>query len=210
MGSHVCAEKSTLGSIMAVQEIFSTMGCTGKMGGVLSNSDGGSDMEVQVGFVLMGCTGSGTKVGVPSIVSISDDLATNCLTNGVVEVSRILNSDGHPSFIDTVVRCSTTPVKRAEVSCHQPLLEQNHFSPISELVSDSFDENKLLLNWVNPTRSDKDEEDRQLLDYVPLAQWDPNGGLVLMIEEVDPVDISVDDDLEPLAWVSKKVKGFGK
>ena len=37
------------------------------------------------------------------------------------------------------------------------------------------------------------------MEYVPLAQWDPNGGLVLMIEEVDPVDISVEDDLEPSA-----------
>ena len=31
-----------------------------------------------------------------------------------------------------------------------------------------------------------------------------------MTEEVDPVDISVEDDLEPSTWVSKKVKGFGK
>ena len=78
------------------------------------------------------------------------------------------------------------------------------------MVSDSFDEETLVLNWVNPTESDRDEEERQLMEYVPLAQWDPNGGLVLMNEEVDPVDISVEDDLEPSAWVSKKVKGFGK
>ena len=31
-----------------------------------------------------------------------------------------------------------------------------------------------------------------------------------MTEEDDPVDISVEDDLEPSAWVSKKVNGFGK
>ena len=48
------------------------------------------------------------------------------------------------------------------------------------------------------------------MEYVPLAQWDPNRGLVLMAEEDDPVDIAVEDDLEPSAWVSKKVKGFGK
>ena len=48
------------------------------------------------------------------------------------------------------------------------------------------------------------------MEYVPLAQWDPNGGLVLMTEEDDPVDISVEDDLEPSALISKKVKGFGK
>ena len=34
------------GSVMVVQEIFAPMGCTGEMGGVLSNSDGGYDMEV--------------------------------------------------------------------------------------------------------------------------------------------------------------------
>ena len=71
--------------------------------------------------------------------------------------------------------CSTTPMKIAEVSCHQSLLEQNHFSPISELVSDSFEKETLLLNWVNPTRFNKDEEDWQLMEFVPLAQWDPNG-----------------------------------
>ncbi|XP_030965029.1 uncharacterized protein LOC115986306 [Quercus lobata] len=101
-------------------------------------------------------------------------------------------------------------MERAEVSCNQPLLDRNHFSPISELVSDSFEEEMLLLNWVNPTGSYKDEEDWQLMEYVPLAQWDPNGGLVLMTEEDDPVDISVEDDLQPSAWVSKKVKGLGK
>ena len=66
------------------------------------------------------------------------------------------------------------------------------------------------MNWVNPKESDRDEEERQLMEYVPLAQWDPNGGLVLMTVEVEPVDISVENDLEPSAWVSKKVKGFGK
>ena len=106
--------------------------------------------------------------------------------------------------------CSTTPMKIAEVSCHQSLLEQNHFSPISELVSDSFEKETLLLNRVNPTGFNKDEEDRQLMEFVPLAQWDPNGGLVLMTKKDDPIDISVEDDLEPSAWVSKKVKGFGK
>ena len=56
-----------------------------------------------------------------------------------------------------------------------------------------------VLNWVNPKGSNKDEEDRQLMEYVPLAQWDPNGGLVLMTEEDDPADISMEDDLEPSA-----------
>ena len=52
------------------------------------------------------------------------------------------------------------------------------------MVSDSFEEETLLLNWVNPTELDRDEEEQQLMEHVPLAQWDPNGGLVLMTEEV--------------------------
>ena len=161
-------------------------------------------------FAPMGCTGSGAEVGVPSTVLVGDDPVTDCPISGAVEISSISNSVAHPCFTNAVAECSTTPVKRAEVSCHQPLLEQNKFSPISGLVSDSFEEESLLLNWINPTESDRDEEEQQLMEYVPLAQWDPNGGLVLMAEEDDPVDISVEDDLEPSAWVSKKVKGFGK
>ena len=158
----------------------------------------------------MGCTGNDAEVGVPSTVSVTDDPTTDCPISGAKEILYVLNSVGHPSFTDAVAGCLTTPVKRAEESCHQPLLEQNKFSLIFELVSDSFEKKSLLLNWVNPTESDGDEEERQLMEYVPLAQWDPNGGLVLMAEEDDPVDISLEDDLEPSAWVSKKVKGFGK
>ena len=46
------------------------------------------------------------------------------------------------------------------MSRHQPLLEQNKFSPISGLVSDSFEEESMLLNWINPTESDRDEEEQ--------------------------------------------------
>ena len=175
------------------------MVCTGEMGGVFSNSDGDSDMEAQVGFDPMGCTGSG-----------ADNPAKESPISGAVEVSCLANSVDHPNFTDIAVGCSTALVTRAEVLSHQSLLEQNRFSPISELASDSFEEEKLLLNWVKPTGSDTDEEDRHLMNYVPLAHWDPNGGLVLMTEEDDPVAISVEDELEPSAWVSKKIKGFGK
>ena len=61
----------------------------------------------------------------------------------------------HPRFTDAVLECLTIPEKRVEVSCHQPLLEHNRFSPISEMVSDSFDEETLVLNWVNPMKSDR-------------------------------------------------------
>ena len=211
-GSHVCAEKSTPGAgelggdgstsdgvpVTAEKDIAPTI-CTGEMGRVFSYSDGDSDMEAQVGFVPMGCTGSG-----------ADNPAKESPISGAVEVSCLANSVDHPNFTDIAVGCSTALVKRAEVLSHQSLLEQNRFSPISELASDSFEEEKLLLNWVKPTGSDTDEEDRHLMNFVPLAHWDPNGGLVLMTEEDDPVAISVEDELEPSAWVSKKIKGFGK
>ena len=188
--------------------------CTGEMGGDFSTSNGGSKMVVQMGFVSMGYPSNGAKVGVHSTVLVADDPAMDCLISGVVEVSCVSNSDDQPSFVDTMdssnAGCSTTPMKIVEVSCHRSLLEQNRFSPISELVSDSFEKEMLLLNLVNPTGFNNDEEDRQLMEFVPLAQRDPNGGLVLMTKKDDLVDISMEDDLEPSAWVSKKVKGFGK
>ena len=222
-GLPVSIEKSNLGS--------------GEMGEEFSTSDGGSDTVVQLGFVQrgvsgemggaslipgeldravqkvvapMGCSGSGAEVGATSGVSVAGDPVMGGPISGAVEVSLVLSSGDHPRFTEAVSECLTIPEKRTEVSCHQPLLEHNRFSPISEMVSDSFDEETLVLNWVNPTESDRDEEELQLMEYVPLAQCDPNGGLALMTEEVVPVDISVEDDLEPSAWVSKKVKGFGK
>ena len=186
-----------------VQLGLAQMGGTGEMGGVFLNSGEESSREVQEDFAPMGCTGSGAVVGAPSTILVAGNPATGCPISGAVESL-------HGSSSGAMAECSTTPEKRAEESCHQPLLEQNRFSPISEMVSDSLEEETLLLNWVNHTESVREEEEQQLMEYVPLAQWDPNGGLVLMTEEVDPVDISVEDDLEPSAWVSKKVKGFGK
>ena len=212
------AEKSNIGSgeigeeiptfdggfDMAVQMGFVHMGVSGEMGGD-SLISGELDRAVQEAFAPMGCSSSGIGVGATFVVLVAGDLMMGGLTSGLVEVSHVSSSGNHPNFADVVAKSLTIPVKRAKVSCHQPLLDQNRFSPISEKVSDSFDEETMLLNWVNPTESDRDEEERQLMEYVPLAQWDPNGGLVLMTEEVDPVDTSVEDDLEPSAWVSKKV-----
>jgi len=232
--SRSCERGEGSGSLVSVEKSYIGFG---EMGEEISTSNRGSDTAVQVGFVQKGvssemggvslissepdrvvqkvvaptgCSGSGAEVGANSGVLVAGDPATECPISGAVEVSHVSSSGDHPRFTDAVAESSTIPEKRAEVSCHQPLLEQNRFSPISEMVSDSFDEETLVLNWVNPTESDRDEEEWQLMEYVPLAQWDPNGGLVLMTEEVDPVDISVEDDLKPSAWVSKKVKGFGE
>ncbi|KAK9997579.1 hypothetical protein SO802_022265 [Lithocarpus litseifolius] len=187
-GSHACAEKMALVS--------------GEKRGVLSTSDGGSEKGMHEFSVPMGYPGSGAEVGVPSTASVADDQVTDCPISGVVGV---LTSDGLPSFTVTVnpadEECSTLRVESAEVSCHQPLLVKNRFAPFSELVSDSSADEMLMLNWVHPTGSDKDEEDRQLMAHVPLAQWDPNGGLLLLTEDGDPIDISVEEDVEPSAWM---------
>ena len=198
------------GSDTAVKMGFVQMGGTGDMGGAFVTFGEEPDRAVQEDSAPTSCTGSGVEVGAPSTALVASNPATGCPISGAVEVSHGLSSGDHAGFFDAMAECLTTPVKRAELSCNQPLLEQNRFSPISEMVLDSFKEEMMLVNWVNPKESDRDEEERQLMEYVPLAQWDPYGGLVLMIEEVEPIDISVEDDVEPLAWVSKKVKGFGK
>jgi len=124
--------------------------CTGKMGGDFSTSNEGSEMAVQTSFVSMGYPGSSAEVGVPSTVSVADDPVMDFPISGVVEVSCILNSDDQPSFIDTVdsskAGCSTDASEDCQGVLPLVFIEQNHFSPISELVLDSFEEETLLLN----------------------------------------------------------------
>ena len=151
---------------MAVQMGFVQMGVSGEMGGD-SLISGKLNRAVQEAFALTSCSSSGVGVGATSVVLVAGDLMMGGLTSGPVEVSHVSSSSDHPSFADVVAKSLTIPVKRAEVSCHQPLLEQNRFSPISEKVSDSFDEETMLLNWVNPTELDRDEEEWQLMEYVP-------------------------------------------
>nr|POF10255.1 hypothetical protein CFP56_49590 [Quercus suber] len=197
------------GSDAAVQLGFGQMGVSGEMGGAFFIF-GEPDRVVQEAFDPTGCSSSGADVGATSVVSVASNSAMRCPISRVTEVLHGSSFGDHPRFSDTVAESTKVPVERAEVCCHQPLLEQNRFSPNSEMVSVSFDKETLLLNWENLIKLDRDEEEWQLMEYVPLAQWDPNGGLVLMNEEVDLVDISVEGDLEPSAWVSKKVKGFDK
>ncbi|KAK9983442.1 hypothetical protein SO802_032967 [Lithocarpus litseifolius] len=72
------------------------------------------------------------------------------------------------------------------------------------------DEEILLLDWVNPTGSGKDEDGGNALVYVPLAKWDPQGGMELVSEEAAVDDFLVGEDLEPSVWVKRKIKGFSK
>nr|POE91495.1 hypothetical protein CFP56_14605 [Quercus suber] len=158
-GLQVSAEKSNIGSGMMEVEI--------------PISDGGSDTAVQMGSVQMGvsgemgraslissepdravqedsdptgCSSSGAEVGATSVVSGAGDPTMGCPISGAVVVSPVSSSGDHPRLTDAVAESPTVPVKRAEVSRHQPLLEQNRFSPISEMASDSFDEETRLLN----------------------------------------------------------------
>ena len=138
-GLQVSVEKSKLGtgemggelptsngsSNMAVQMGFVQMGGIGEMGGACLTFGEELDRAVQEDFAPMGCIGSSAVVGAPSIVLVAGDPATGCPINGAVEVSHGSSSGYHSRFTDAVAKCSTTPVKKAEVSCHQPLLEQN-------------------------------------------------------------------------------------
>nr|POE89180.1 hypothetical protein CFP56_59774 [Quercus suber] len=168
---------------------------------------GGPNVVVATSFHSLDSLCNDTKVGVFPAVVVADVRAMDCPINGVEKDLHVSNSNGQSSFTNPVdsliVGCPMMHSMSSDMRCHQSLLEQNRFSPLSKLVSDTFKEENLLLNWVNPTGSDKDEDDRKLLEFVPLAQWDLNGGLILMIEEGDLDDISVEDDLEPSIWVNE-------
>lgn len=47
------------------------------------------------------------------------------------------------------------------------------------------------------------------MDCVPLAKWDPHGGLEIVSEDALD-DFLVGEDLEPSVWVKRKIKGFSK
>ena len=65
-----------------------------------------------------GCAGSGAEVGAPSTVLVASDPSTGCPISGAMEDSHVSSSGDHPRFTVAMAECSTTPVKRAEVSCH--------------------------------------------------------------------------------------------
>lgn len=93
---------------------------------------------------------------------------------------------------------------------HHEFLGHNCFSPLSVMGSNSNEGEMLMLDRDNPTGSRKDEDDRNALDFVPLAKWVPYGGMELASAEGDLDDSCVEDFLEPSAWVKRMVKGFGK
>ena len=186
-GSHNFAEKSPL-----------LAPSTSKMGRDFSRSNGGLAVVVATSFRLVDSPCNSAEVGVFPAILVADVPVMDCPIGGVEKDLRVSNFDGQSSFTNPVdsliVGCPTMHSMSSNMHFHQSLLEQNRFSPLSELVSDTFKEENLLLNWVNPTGSNKDEDDQKLLEFVPPAQWDPNGGLILMTKEGDLNDISVEDD----------------
>lgn len=68
----------------------------------------------------------------------------------------------------------------------------------------------LMLDWDNSTGSGEDEDDRCVLEFLPLAKWVPYGGLNLVTMERAMDDFLVEDSLEPSVWVKRMVKGFCK
>ena len=110
------------GSDTVVKMGFVQMGGTGDMGGTFVTSGDELDRAVQEVSAPTGCTGSGTEVGAPSTALVAGNPATGCLISGVMEVSHGSSSGDYPGFFDAMAECSTTPVKRAKLSCNQPLL----------------------------------------------------------------------------------------
>ena len=98
----------------------------------------------------------------------------------------------------------------SDMNRNHKLLVQNRYSPLYELGFDSKEDDMLMLDQDNSTGSGKDEDDRNVLDIVPLSKWAPCEGLDLVTEERVVDDFLVEDFLEPSVWVKRMVKGFGK
>lgn len=79
------------------------------------------------------------------------------------------------------------------------LIGPNHSSPLTALVSNPSGD---LLNSGELEFLGFGDEDGHSWDGGPLAQWDPNEALVLVAEGCVTNDGIVEEDLEPLAWVS--------
>ncbi|KAL0007922.1 hypothetical protein SO802_009424 [Lithocarpus litseifolius] len=178
---------------------------SGEMGGVLPRSDGYSVEVGTVEGIPVACKSSGAEVGcLDDTVLVVDNPAEDFPNSGAV-----LNSDGQSVNAEPFVSPSLSVFDFSEMIHHQKLLGNNCFSPLSELGFDSKEDELLLLDWVNPTESGKDEGGRNALDCVPLAKWDPHGGLEI-VSEATLDDFLVGEDMEPSVWVKRKIKGFSK
>ena len=178
---------------------------SGELGGVSPRSDGYGDEVWAVGGLLAGHKSSEAEVGcLGDTVIVAGSVAEDFLNFGAV-----LNYDGQSVNAESDASPSLSVFELSDMICHHKLLGKNFFSPISELGFDSKDDEILLLDWVNPKGSGKDEESGNALDCVPLAKWDPHGGLDI-VSKAALDDFLVGEDLEPSVWVKRKIKGFSK
>ena len=189
---------------------------TGEMGVNLlryvevTGADGGHLVGTQTSGAMFGCMGSA--------VIVTDCPTVDCLlSRDIPNPDRLfdrmpdsLSDFTEPIATPTMVSQPLSSYEFSDMNRNHKLLVQNRFSPLYELGSDSKGDDMLMLNWDNSTSSGKDEDDRNVLDIVPLSKWAPCGGLDLVTEERAVDDFLVEDFLEPLVWVKRMVKGFGK
>lgn len=148
LGSHDFFEKSQL-----------VAPSTGEMGGDFSRSNGGPNVAMATSFHSVDSPCNDIEVKVFPAALVTDVPVMDCPISRVEGDLYVSNSDGQSSFTNpmdfSIVGCSTMHSMSSVMLCHQSLLEQNCFSPLSELGSDTFEKETLLLNKVNPTRSDE-------------------------------------------------------
>lgn len=137
----------------------------------------------EMGSVLTRSNGCDGKVGVIGGLpedpkSIRSELGCMSFIEMVVEgpVEDFSNSRAVPKFDGQPVNAEPSASSPLlvfgifDMFCHHQMLGKNCFFPLSELGSDSKDDEIFLLDWVNPTRSGKDEDGGNALDCVPLAK----------------------------------------
>ena len=140
-----------------------------EMGGVLTRSDGCGGQGGAVDGLSVDPKSSGAEVGCMGFsVMVVDDPAEDFPNSGDVFTSSGQPVNGEPSSSPSLLVSGFSDMFR-----YHQLLGKNCFSPLFELGFDSKDDEILLLDWVNPTGSGKDEDGGNALECVPLAKWDP-------------------------------------
>nr|POE74432.1 hypothetical protein CFP56_35654 [Quercus suber] len=164
-----------------------------EIGGVFSRSDGCSGKVGAVGGLLVDPNSSGVEVG---CMGFSVKVAGGP-TEDFLNFGPVLNSDGQPVNVEPSTSPPLLVFEFSDMFHRHQMLGNNCFSPLSELGFDSKDDEIMLLDWVNPMRSSKDEDVGNALECVPLAKWDPQRGMELVSEETELDDFLVGEELEP-------------
>nr|POF14742.1 hypothetical protein CFP56_47352 [Quercus suber] len=153
-GSHESAEKTPTVSPS-----------TDKVGGLFSSNAEVGQIDFATTFTDgpdVGCPITRAEVGLH--VSSSDDHF-----DGLSDITETVDSPnvGFPTMLSVF--------ELSDMLRYHKLLGPNRFSPVFKLISDSKEDDILLLNWDNSMGSGKAENDQNSLDCVPLAQWDHYG-----------------------------------